>query len=214
MAWTQRANLRGPSGLQGATGPEGPRGPQGGAGEEGPAGPQGATGPTGPTGPQGVQGTAGPKGDKGDTGATGPTGAVGHGVPAGGNAGQALIKSAGTVDYATTWGTPTIPNMVSTNTGQTITGGKTFNGPFAAPKKMQAGKVVITSEANKPTMVRVNFKTAFTDAPIVTVTAESQATTVQGVYCYNVSSTGFDCYLLRSNVVTTGVHWIAMLPDV
>lgn len=55
----------------------------------GPAGANGATGPTGPQGP---------------TGATGAQGPAGQGVPAGGTAGQALLKASAT-DYATVWGT-------------------------------------------------------------------------------------------------------------
>ena len=45
----------------------------------------------------------GPQGETGATGATGATGPAGPGVPAGGTAGQVLIKSSAT-DYATEWG--------------------------------------------------------------------------------------------------------------
>lgn len=59
----------------------------------------------GPTGPQG------PQGDTGPTGPIGPQGPAGQGVPAGGAAGQALVKT-GTADYATGWGN--VGNVSST----------------------------------------------------------------------------------------------------
>lgn len=80
-------NIKGPQGETGATGATGPQGPKGDTGETG------ATGATGPQGPQGIQGETGPQG------ATGP---AGPGVPAGGTAGQFLVKSSAT-DYDTAW---------------------------------------------------------------------------------------------------------------
>jgi len=53
----------------------------------------------------GTVGTPGPAGPAGATGATGPAGAPGVGVPAGGTAGQFLIKTTTGVDYATGWTT-------------------------------------------------------------------------------------------------------------
>ena len=88
--------------LKGERGPQGPAGATGATGPAGPAGADGAPGATGATGPQG------PEGPKGDTGATGPKGdpgepgPAGHGVPAGGTAGQVLTKKSGT-DYDTEW---------------------------------------------------------------------------------------------------------------
>lgn len=85
---------------------KGERGPQGPAGATGATGPAGATGATGPQGPEG------PKGDTGATGATGPAGPkgdpgpAGHGVPAGGIAGQVLTKVDET-DYNAEWKDPT-----------------------------------------------------------------------------------------------------------
>ena len=85
---------------------KGERGPQG------PAGATGATGPAGPSGATGATGPQGPEGPKGDTGATGPAGPKGEpgpkgdGVPAGGTAGQVLVKKSG-IDYDTEWKDPT-----------------------------------------------------------------------------------------------------------
>lgn len=98
QAWLRIAKdgPQGPQGVKGDTGAKGDTGPQG------PQGPIGATGPQGPDGPVGATGPQGPQGLKGDTGATGPTG---PGVPAGGTAGQALVKVSGT-DFHTTWSPP------------------------------------------------------------------------------------------------------------
>lgn len=79
MAWTQKAELKGPKGDAGADGARGPVGAQGPQGIQGVPGPAGDTGATGPAGPQGEQGPAGAKGEKGETGATGPAGAKGDG---------------------------------------------------------------------------------------------------------------------------------------
>ena len=94
------AGADGAPGATGATGPQGPEGPKGDTGATGPAGPEGPQGPIGETGPQGPAGPAGPKGDPGDPGP------AGHGVPAGGTAGQVLTKKSGT-DYDTEWKDPT-----------------------------------------------------------------------------------------------------------
>ena len=64
-------------------------------GLQGERGPQGLTGETGATGPQG------PAGQQGETGP------AGVGVPAGGTAGQMLVKTDGT-DYNTRWITPAL----------------------------------------------------------------------------------------------------------
>ena len=87
-------------------------------GDPGAAGATGARGPAGAAGAQGIQGMKGDKGDPGDAGATGP---AGPGLPAGGTAGQMIIKASAT-DYATTWtNLPTIPDVdsrIETYTGQ------------------------------------------------------------------------------------------------
>ena len=53
-----------------------------------------------------ITGPQGPQGARGATGATGPQGPAGQGIPAGGLAGQVLVKRSGT-DYDTNWATPT-----------------------------------------------------------------------------------------------------------
>ena len=105
-------NLRGPTGAKGekgdagergstgSTGATGAAGAKGDTGEQGPKGPAGSTGPTGATGLAGAKGDTGEQGLKGPAGPTGPTGA---GMPAGGAAGQVLIKTAAG-DYQSGWG--------------------------------------------------------------------------------------------------------------
>lgn len=85
------------NGIVGPQGPAGPQGPQGIAGTPGAAGAQGVPGPGGP---QGVAGPVGPQGPQGIQGVPG------EGVPTGGNAGQALVKTS-SADYATAWTTIT-----------------------------------------------------------------------------------------------------------
>lgn len=106
----------GPQGPQGETGPQGEKGDKGDTGPQGEKGADGAPGETGPQGPQGIQGIpgeAGPRGEagaKGDTGDPGPRGEKGDpgiGIPAGGAAGQVLVKSSG-ADYATQWVTESV----------------------------------------------------------------------------------------------------------
>lgn len=92
----------GPQGPQGDTGPQGEQGSPGERGDTGATGAQGPTGATGATGPQGDTGPQGPAGADGTDGVDGTDGADGVGVPAGGNAYEALVKTDGT-DYNTEW---------------------------------------------------------------------------------------------------------------
>ena len=136
---------RGPRGETGQTGPAGPMGEQGPQGVQGERGATGATGPQGPTGPQGeqgIQGEQGPKGDTGATGATGPQGAPGVGVPAGGTAGQVLMKKTSGTDYDTEWGNePTVPVQDVQVNGVSVLSDGVANVPLAAQNTPGAVKV-------------------------------------------------------------------------
>jgi hypothetical protein len=116
--------IKGDTGLTGATGAKGDTGDQGIQGIQGIQGVKGDTGNTGATGAKGDQGIQGFNGLsayqvaqlngfvgseaewlaslEGATGATGATGAAGIGIPAGGDAGQILVKDTAT-DYDTIW---------------------------------------------------------------------------------------------------------------
>jgi hypothetical protein len=105
----------------GPAGPQGPTGPTGATGAGVPTGglagyilakatatsydtvwqPPGG-GPAGPQGPPGATGATGPQGPTGATGAPGATGPAGPGVPAGGTAGQILVKNSA-ANYDTAW---------------------------------------------------------------------------------------------------------------
>lgn len=130
----------GPTGVTGSTGatgptgadstvpgPTGPTGPAGVNGATGATGPTGATGATGSTGPTGANSTVpGPTGATGATGPTGATGATGPGLPAGGTAGQIIIKNSAT-DYDTVWSDNIALNVevyVKNETGSTLNKGQ------------------------------------------------------------------------------------------
>ena len=142
-----------------AQGPQGPQGIQGERGPQGFSGPQGPKGDTGSQGPQGERGPKGDKGDKGDTGATGPTGpqgpqgATGPQGPTGPAGADGLTTSIYVNGHTYTQdnGTITLPdyadasNMVTTNTPQTISARKTFNGGIDV---FQANDLVITTQTD------------------------------------------------------------------
>ena len=97
-------------------------------GDTGPQGPQGEQGPEGPQGPKGETGATGPKGD---TGPIGPQGPVGPQGPKG-DPGEAQ------------------KNVVTTDTDQTITGKKTFNGKVFFEDEDGVGGSIYSSVAVQP----------------------------------------------------------------
>lgn len=85
--------------------------------------------------------------------------------------------------------------------------------PVSMVDTLKAGAVTITpSEADTPTKADVVFDTPFPGVPIVTATPMTSApgTVVSGVGIRNITKTGFEVYLTRSNIVETGIQWIAM----
>ena len=78
---------------------------------------------------------------------------------------------------------------------------------------IQSGFISITpSASNTPTSVHITFARSFNVAPDVVATPRTGApgTAVLGVGATNVTITGFDLYLTRTDTATTGVHWIAV----
>lgn len=73
------------------------------------------------------------------------------------------------------------------------------------------GFVNVTPTANVPTSQRVTFPQAFAEAPTVVVSAVSTVpgTAVQSVSAANISETGFDAFVYRTNATVTAVMWIA-----
>lgn len=104
-SFTDGGNVTGPRGADGEPGEQGPRGADGAQGIQGPPGERG---PKGDPGEQGIQGIQGEQGPVGLQGIPGTDGTNGQGVPAGGTAGQMLVKTSGT-DYATEWVNRTLP---------------------------------------------------------------------------------------------------------
>ena len=77
---------------------------------------------------------------------------------------------------------------------------------------IQWGDTSITPVANTPTSKAVSFSTSYTDIPVVMVTAVTTApgTSVTGAAAANVTETGFNCYVTRTNTTSTGVMWVAI----
>lgn len=77
---------------------------------------------------------------------------------------------------------------------------------------MTSGRVLVTPVANTQTVHHVNFPSGmFTGTPNVVACADTtvMGNQVQGVAVTNVTSTGFDIYLLRTNTTNTWIQWIA-----
>ena len=124
-------------GPQGLTGPAGPQGPQGIKGDTGDTGPQGLTGPAGPQGPQGVPGVDG------------------LGVPAGGLAGQVLVKVS-SVDNDTEWQTvKRYLNAILSDASTAITNATSYITPVEIPV---AGTVTSIRARTATGTVSVQFK--------------------------------------------------------
>ena len=108
-------------GPKGDKGDTGAQGPQGEQGTEGPEGPQGPKGDTGPQGPQGEQGPIGPQGPQGPQGPKGDPGEI--------------IGAS---------------KFVTTDTAQTITGKKTFNGKVAFGDENGEGGIIYGDVVSQP----------------------------------------------------------------
>ena len=74
------------------------------------------------------------------------------------------------------------------------------------------GEVTITPKANTATSKAVVFKKSFSNVCSVVITPISAVpgTQVLGVAAANITNTGFDAYLTRTNTNTTGSKWLAI----
>lgn len=139
---------QGLQGPQGTTGPQGPTGATGATGATGPQGEEGPQGPTGERGPRGYEGPAGADGVSPEVtiaaitgghavkitdaehpegqifnvmdGEEGQQGPAGEGVPAGGTAGQLLMKIS-SIDYDTEWSNIKASDVQYDNTSSGLT---------------------------------------------------------------------------------------------
>ena len=91
-------------------------------------------------------------------------------------------------------------------------GSKTGRCHFSNGLLIQWGDASITPTANTPTAKAVTFSTSYTDIPVVMTTAVSTApgTSVTGVAAANVTATGFNAYVTRTNTTSTSVMWVAI----
>lgn len=82
------------------------------------------------------------------------------------------------------------------------------------PTAMASGTVNITPVANTPTSIGITFPAGrFASAPVVTVTAATTVpgTQVTGVGVSNITSSGCDIFVTRTNTTVTIMNWMAVL---
>lgn len=74
------------------------------------------------------------------------------------------------------------------------------------------GTVTCTSKANTPTVTHVNFPKAFASAPIVLLNPLTAVpgTIFKGCSATNITTTGFDLYVTRTDNGNTSIKWIAI----
>ena len=143
--------------------------------------------------------------------------ASGVGVPSGGTAGQALVKSSGT-DYATEW--DDISGIPSGGTaGQVLT--KTSASDYAAawatiPIIIDSGFEQFSTNANSIQDKSVAFTKSFPSTPTIMATIVSGSTSANigrvTVTVSNASNTGFHLRIYNSDSSKRepGVYWMAI----
>lgn len=96
--------------------------------------------------------------------------------------------------------------------GNVTHGSRTGRVLFSNGLLLQWGVETITPVANTPTAKAVTFPVAYTSVPMVLTTALTTVagTSVTGNASANITVTGFDAYVTRSNATNTSVGWIAI----
>lgn len=91
-------------------------------------------------------------------------------------------------------------------------GSRTGKVHFSNGLLLQWGVETITPVANTPTAKAVKFSTAYTSVPMVITTAHTtvMGTSVTGCAAADITTTGFDAYITRSNATNTSVGWVAI----
>ena len=76
----------------------------------------------------------------------------------------------------------------------------------------QTGVVTCSSTANTPTKTHVDFPKTMAYTPIVLLNALSAVpgTILKGITATNITTTGFDIYITRSDGGATSVKWLAI----
>ena len=79
---------------------------------------------------------------------------------------------------------------------------------------IQVGKISITPVPKEPTAGHITFEKKFKSAPVVNVTPSSEVpgTVITGVSAVNVTTSGCDVYVTRTNNTVTNVMWLAIGP--
>lgn len=79
---------------------------------------------------------------------------------------------------------------------------------------IQTGKIAITPKPNEPTSGHLTFSKKFKSAPVVNVTPSSEVpgTVITGVSAVNVTTSGCDVYVTRTNNTVTNIMWAAIGP--
>lgn len=91
-------------------------------------------------------------------------------------------------------------------------GSRTGRVQFSNGLLIQWGVETITPVANTPTGKAVTFPVSYTSVPMVLTSAISTVpgTTVLGDAAADITVTGFDAYVVRTNTTNTSVGWIAI----
>ena len=93
-----------------------------------------------------------------------------------------------------------------------VHGNRTGRVHFSNGLLIQWGVATITPVANTPTGMAVTFPVSYTSVPMVVASPITTVggTTVTSGTATNITVTGFDAYVTRSNTTSTSVGWIAI----
>nr|DAH89575.1 MAG TPA: YadA-like protein [Caudoviricetes sp.] len=113
-----------------------------------------------------------------------------------------------------TW-RPVVDNLTSDDTDKSLSAkqGKTLkNAIDTITSSKQIGTVSCVAKANTPTATHVDFPKAFASVPIVLLSPGTAVpgTVFKGCSATNVTKTGFDLYVTRTDNGNMGVKWIAI----
>ena len=104
-------------------------------------------------------------------------------------------------------------DKITINKGTTEINNTGINTNKITAGNIDCGVESITPTANTPTSKHVDFNKTFSSIPKIVVSPESAVIggALKGVSYANVTTTGFDIYIYRTNTTSTNVSWIAIL---
>lgn len=114
-----------------------------------------------------------------------------------------------------TW-RPVVDNLTSGDADKSLSAkqGKTLKSAIdTIASSKQIGTATCSAKANTPTATHVTFPKAFTSAPIVLLNPLTAVpgTIFKGCSATNITTTGFDLYVTRTDNGNTSVKWIAII---